>query len=244
MFRASAFGLLSGFGDSDFGFQANRSRDAKGRIEFACRSCHVRRVQTERVIVFVKAPRMGTVKTRIAQTAGAERACAIYRQMVDGIVENLSAFKEVQLRFTPDDARQEIQEWLRDGWSAQPQGSGELGERLDRAFQENFAEGLKRVAIIGSDCPEVGTSDVRAALSELKSHDLVVGPAVDGGYWLIGLRAPRSELFRDILWSSDQVLAQTLARAKTLGLRIQLLRILTDIDTEKDWNAYVRQSGV
>ena len=70
---------------------------------------------------------------------------------------------------------------------------------------------------------------------------LDVGPAVDGGYWLIGLRAPQPKLFEQISWSSDQVLGQTLQCARSLGLHIQLLRILTDIDTEEDWNAYVRQ---
>ena len=188
----------------------------------------------------MKAPQVGTVKTRIAETAGAERACAIYRQLVDRVLANIAPLKNVQLRFTPDDAADKIHPWLRTGWSAAAQGSGDLGERLHRAFQETFAEGTEGVVVIGSDCPEVGPSDVRAALKELKGHDIVLGPAVDGGYWLIALRAPHPELFSNITWSSDQVLAQTLARAKALGLRIQLLRILQDIDTEEDWNAYVR----
>jgi rSAM/selenodomain-associated transferase 1 len=117
-----------------------------------------------------------------------------------------------------------------------------LGERLHRAFSESFSEGAERIIIVGSDCPEIAAEDVRGALKELDSHDVVLGPAVDGGYWLIGLRAPHSELFREIPWSSDQVLAQTLRRARNLGLGVQLLRILADIDTEADWNAYVRET--
>jgi len=197
----------------------------------------------ERLIVFVKAPRPGVVKTRIARTAGAAKACAIYREMVEALLRNLHSLRTVQLRFAPDNARDEIAPWLRNGWTAEPQGEGDLGERLERAFADAFAGGSQRVVIIGSDCPEVKTADVRTAWKELKSHDLVVGPAVDGGYWLIGLRAQLPELFREIEWSSDHVLAQTLARAKSLGLRIQLLRILADIDTEVDWNAYVRERG-
>ncbi len=112
--------------------------------------------------------------------------------------------------------------------------------RLQRAFEKAFTAGVERAVIIGSDCPDAKSSDVRAAWKELKSSDLVVGPSLDGGYWLIGLRAPRAELFRGIPWSSDQVLGQTLARAKSAGLRIHLGRLLSDVDTEADWNAHVR----
>ncbi|HEY0552258.1 MAG TPA: TIGR04282 family arsenosugar biosynthesis glycosyltransferase, partial [Verrucomicrobiae bacterium] len=200
-------------------------------------------VSRELLIVFVKAPRPGTVKTRIARTAGAEWACAIYREMVETVLQKCASIRGAQLKFAPDDALDEIKPWLRNGWVAAPQGDGDLGERLQRAFAESFAGGAERVVIVGSDCPEVKSADIRAAWKELKSHDVVLGPAVDGGYWLIGLCAPRSELFRGIAWSSDQVLAQTLAQAKSIGLRIQLLRILSDIDTEEDWNAYVSETG-
>jgi rSAM/selenodomain-associated transferase 1 len=198
-------------------------------------------VRPEQLIVFVKAPRPGTVKTRIAQTAGAERACAIYRDLVATVLQRIFSIRGTQLRFAPDDAEEEIKPWLRDDWIAAPQGAGDLGERLQRAFAESFAAGAERVVIIGSDCPEAAAKDVRNAWKELKSHDVVIGPAVDGGYWLIGLREPRPELFRAIAWSSDQVLGQTLAQASALGLRVQLLRMLDDIDTEADWNAYVRE---
>lgn len=196
----------------------------------------------DQLIVFLKAPRPGTVKTRVAQTTGAERACSIYRELVETVLRKLSPLKEVELCFAPDDASSEIQPWLRPGWTARPQGEGDLGARLTRAFASTFADGAERVVIIGSDCPEVKTADIRAAWKELRTHDLVVGPAVDGGYWLIGLRTPQADLFRDISWSSDQVLAQTLAQARKQALRIQVLRILTDIDTEEDWNAYVSEN--
>lgn len=194
----------------------------------------------ERLIVFVKAPRPGEVKTRVAQTTGADRACDVYRQLVAILLKSLSPLREIELRFTPDDAAAEIEPWLRPGWVAVPQGDGDLGARLERAFTDAFAAGAERVVIVGSDCPDVKTSDVRMAWRELQTHDVAVGPAMDGGYWLIGLRAPQPELFREIPWSSDLVLGRTLERARTRGLKIQLLRILSDIDTEADWNAYVR----
>ncbi len=194
----------------------------------------------DKLIVLVKAPREGEVKTRLAATAGTRKACAVYRELVATVLQRNSALKTVELRFTPDDAGAEIQPWLRPGWTAQPQGDGDLGARMGRAFEASFAAGFERVVIIGSDCPAAGSADVRAAWKELKTHDVVLGPALDGGYWLIGLRAVHPPLFEGISWSSEAVLGQTLQRARALGLRIQLLRILADIDTEEDWNAYVQ----
>lgn len=212
-------------------------------VELLSRACNSLRVSKERLIIFVKAPRLGTVKTRIAQTVGPQRALSIYRELVETVLEGVRTVPNVQLQFSPDDALGDVQPWLRENWTARVQGDGDLGERMHRAFTDAFTSGAERVVIIGSDAPEVRTADIRAAWKELKSHDLVVGPAIDGGYWLIGLRAPQPELFREISWSSEQVLGQTLARAKSLGLKIQLLRILTDVDTEEDWNAYVRERG-
>lgn len=195
-------------------------------------------MNAEQLIVFVKAPRIGSVKTRLAKTLGPTEACDAYKQLVAAVLRGISGIKQTELRFSPDDAREEIAPWLREDWTAQPQGEGDLGARLTRAFAEAFARGAERVVIIGSDCADVKSSDIRTAWRELKNSQLVVGPALDGGYWLIGLRAPQPELFREITWSTDAVLGQTLQRAKSLGLRIQLLRILSDVDTEEDWRKF------
>jgi rSAM/selenodomain-associated transferase 1 len=198
-------------------------------------------MSNERLIVFVKAPRAGLVKTRIAQTAGDARAVEIHRELVESVFKALAPISGAEVRFAPDDAETEVRPWLRETWTLAPQGAGDLGERLARAFEAAFQAGMERVVIIGSDCPEVRTGDVRTAWKELRTHDVVVGPAVDGGYWLIGLRAPQPGLLEGIRWSSDEVLGQTLQRARALGLSIQLLRILSDVDTAADWDAYVRQ---
>jgi rSAM/selenodomain-associated transferase 1 len=163
--------------------------------------------------------------------------------MVETLLKNMGAMRTAELRFAPDDAEDEITPWLRNDWRAEPQGGGDLGERLARTFESAFASGAERVVIIGSDCPEVKSADIRTAWKELKTHDLVVGPAIDGGYWLIGMRQAHPQLFDGITWSSEKVLGETLQRARSLGLSIQLLRILSDIDTEEDWNAYVRERG-
>ena len=196
-------------------------------------------MQSERLIVFVKAPRTGCVKTRLARTIGDEAACAAYRRLVEMVLESVSDFRGVELRFAPDDAEAEIRSWLCPGWEARPQREGNLGERLQSAFADAFAAGATRVVIIGSDCPEVTGADVHEAWDQLRSADVVIGPAVDGGYWLIGLRQERPEIFSGITWSSENVLAETLQRARAAGLRIQLLRILADVDTEKDWRGFL-----
>ena len=248
----------------------------------------------QRLVISVKAPRAGHVKTRLAQTIGAEAACAAYRRLVELLLKNLAqggagraATGDVELRFTPDDALEEIQPWLREGWRSRPQGDGDLGERLKRACAEHFAEGCERLVIIGSDCPDVTAADIETAWALLALNpltgpsgtlptnrpnlrkvldcasplalweelppekrqrtgavqdaaapipgDLVLGPATDGGYWLIALRAPQPALFEGIPWSTDKVLAETLARAEKSGLTVSLLRELADVDTAEDW---------
>ena len=187
------------------------------------------------LIIFVKAPRVGAVKTRLGKSIGAEAACAAYRKMVAQLVARLSDQCEVILRFTPDDARAEIEPWLQPGWRAAPQGPGDLGARLMQSFAEAFAQGAQRVIVIGSDCPSVTSNDIEAAKQSLATHDVALGPARDGGYWLIGLRRSQDDLFEDMAWSTDTVLNETLRRADQAELRVQQLRELSDIDTAADW---------
>lgn len=191
------------------------------------------------LIVFLKAPRPGAVKTRLAKTLGAPTACGIYQHLVTLLLRKLASMPHVELRFTPDDARCEIEPWAQPNWRLEPQGPGDLGTRLHEAFTAGFQRGSQRVLAIGSDCPELEPSDLDAAWMALLSHDVVLGPARDGGYWLIGLRAATPELFEEISWGSDAVLSQTLERCRHNGLRFHLLRELEDIDTEEAWRRYL-----
>src|SRR5258706_8058090 len=103
------------------------------------------------LIVFVKAPRVGEVKTRLAKTIGAKAARDAYCRLVDSLFDNLSSLNEVQLRITPDDALDEVRHWQRDSsWTVRPQGGGDLGERLETAFADAFRCGARRVLVIGS----------------------------------------------------------------------------------------------
>ena len=188
-----------------------------------------------RAIIFVKAPRPGFVKTRLAASIGDEAACAAYRQMVKTILPKLTPLPHLEFRFTPDNAEVEISGWVRDGWTARPQGSGDLGERMQRAFAEANGPAI----IIGSDCPDIGMADISDAAASLINHDVVVGPATDGGYWLIGLGAPCPALFVGISWSTGDVSKETLAKAEAAGLSVHLLRELADVDTVEDWEKFL-----
>src|SRR5687767_4094941 len=191
------------------------------------------------LIVFVKAPRAGAVKTRLAASIGSDAACAAYKTLVEAVLRQVSSLDNVQLRFSPDDAEEEVRRWARGDWTLAPQGDGDLGERLNAVFADVFRSGVERVVIIGSDCPYVTDTDIVQAWDALESNDVAVGPACDGGYWLVGLReGSRPELFANIAWGTEAVLRQTLDAAKTQGLRVHLLRELRDIDTVEDWKAY------
>ena len=190
-----------------------------------------------RIIIFVKAPRPGFVKTRLAATIGNEAACAAYCQLTENVLAHLAPLPHLEIRFTPDDAEKEITQWLSDGWTTRPQGEGDLGERMHRAFIEAKGPAI----IIGSDCPQVELSDLRTAAKTLQAHDAVIGPATDGGYWLIGLNAPCPALFEGIEWSTGGVLQSTLAKADEAGLSVQLLRELGDVDTGADWERFMNK---
>jgi rSAM/selenodomain-associated transferase 1 len=192
-----------------------------------------------RLIIFAKAPILGGAKNRIATSVGTHRALEIYQSLLARISENLKCFPHVEVRITPDNSSRDFQIANGQSWDFRPQGGGNLGARLAFAFAEAFADKIERVVVIGSDCPEVSERDISLAWSALEISDIVLGPALDGGYWLIGLRKPCPNLFEQIDWSSDKVLEQTLSRAEVSGLSVHLLRELSDIDTIEDWQRYL-----
>ena len=198
----------------------------------------------EQLIIFVKAPRAGFVKTRLAMTVGADTALEAYLALVEVIRSNLAAIPGVDFHFTPDDGRDEITPWLQNDWTTSPQSDGDLGEKLDHAFKRAFDDGAKKVVIIGSDCPYVDADDIREAFDQLGAHDAVLGPAKDGGYWLVGLNAASPELFRGINWSTETVLEETMQKADVAGLSVASLRELSDVDNVADlmrfheWNSF------
>lgn len=197
--------------------------------------------RVDKLIIFARAPRLGQVKTRLAAEVGEQGALEIYHQLLATLFGNLREVKHVEIACTPVNAEEDFRALLPRGWNVRPQAEGELGVRLSAAFEAAFAQGARKVAILGSDCPYVTAGHVREAFASLNKADAVFGPATDGGYWLVGLKAAHPELFREIPWSTPDVLARSLAAAKGLGLKIDLLEILSDVDTKADWQGFLKQ---
>ena len=195
---------------------------------------------TRRLIIFVRAPRLGEVKTRLAAAMGADEALAAYRVLVQTVLTSLAPLAPVEVHYTPGNAADEVRSWVPPRWLLRAQGPGDLGARMDLAFTEALAGGAERVALIGSDCPAITVQDIEDAWAALTDHDLVLGPATDGGYWLIALKRAQPALFQGMPWSTSAVLRETLARAVHAGLSVGLLRELADVDTEEDWLRFTR----
>ncbi len=197
-------------------------------------------LRPERLLVFLKVPRLGKVKTRIAAQVGDLLALEFYQQILRATLEAIDAIPEVELRFAPDEAIDEASLLLRPNWTAVPQGGGNLGDRLARATEFAFKAGYRKVVVIGSDCPEITAQDIFDAFAALEKADLVLGPAKDGGYWLLGLRQPCPLLFQAIPWSTAAVFTETCRRATEAGLQPVLLRELSDIDTLENWRQWLK----
>ena len=187
------------------------------------------------LLIFAKAPRPGAVKTRLARTLGNERAAALYRRMGRLVIDRVAdAPATVTVCYTPDGAEEEVREWLGLGVARHwPQGSGDLGVRMSRMFDRAF-ESSGRAIVIGTDAPAVDEKTIRRALQALDSADVVLGPSRDGGYYLLGLRRPRPELFTGIRWSTGSVMSETVERARASGLDVTFLEVESDIDTAAD----------
>jgi rSAM/selenodomain-associated transferase 1 len=197
------------------------------------------------ILVFVRAPEAGRVKTRLAAEIGDEAALRIYRRLAEHAVAEaraLGAEAAVRIHYTPAEGGEMVRGWLGGDAAYLPQGDGDLGARMRTAFEAAFAAGHPRVLIVGSDLPELSAEVLRRALRLLDAHPAVVGPAADGGYYLLGLREMVPGVFDGIAWSTGEVLAATLTRLRAAGCEPALLETLRDVDVAADlppgWRAW------
>lgn len=193
---------------------------------------------TEHLIVFTRYPEPGKTKTRLIPALGPEGAAKLQRQMTQATLAEakhlqLQRSAQVEVYFTgaPLSA---MTAWLGTEFTYRPQPQGDLGQRLEMAFSGAFTAGMQRVIAIGIDCPDLKAEILVQAFEHLAQQDLVLGPALDGGYYLIGLRRLIPELFQNIAWSTAAVLQQTTQIAQRLGLAIAYLPPLSDIDRPED----------
>lgn len=191
--------------------------------------------QPPTLLLFLKAPRAGEVKTRLAADIGPEKALAVYRGLAEQQARRLPADWPLEVHYTPSDARAEMERWLGHGLSFFAQARGDLGERLGVAARGAFATGARSVICLGADCPALDGARLRGAARALEDGaDIVFGPADDGGYYLVGMNRAETAVFTGIPWSTQATLAVSLAAAKRSGLKIKLLERLSDIDTAAD----------
>jgi len=188
-----------------------------------------------RLALFARRPRTGEVKTRLSPAVPSPIACDLHRAMIeDALAAAAGAEADERILYWTGAAEGRDSTALPAEVRERDQRGGHLGERLEHAFDELIASPGDRAVIFGADCPALDSDALAAAFDALDSHDLALGPAHDGGYYLVGLRKRAPELFRDIEWSTSRVLEQTLARASRAGLIAAVLPALDDLDTPED----------
>ncbi len=208
------------------------------------------------LIVFLKYPTPGQVKTRLARDIGSERACFIYQSLAEHVIKHIipknQRTYDVRIFFTPADKANEIKAWLKPFLNIIPgddtqfisQEGNDLGERMSTAFQkilqryprknEDKRFSSHHAIIIGTDCPEIDAELIESAFEVLKEKDVVIGPCKDGGYYLIGMARYIPELFVDIEWSTSRVFDQTMEKMQKNNLSCGILKTLSDIDRIED----------
>jgi rSAM/selenodomain-associated transferase 1 len=202
------------------------------------------------LVVVAKAPVPGQVKTRLIPPLTSAEAADLYRCFLEDRIIAMNSLRGVDLAiaYTPSDARGMFVPFSRNEFSLFSQKGKDLGERLSRIFEEKLADGYDAVSIIDSDSPDLPPSTVQESFERLLSDqaDVVFGPCHDGGYYLVGMRKPHPQLFCDIPWSTETVLANTLETAKKMGLKTNLLPRWNDLDTFEDllvfYNKYKTRS--
>ncbi len=202
----------------------------------------------DRLIIFTRYPDPGMTKTRLIPALGPEGAANLHRRMSEHTLAWARLLQthspvSVEVRYAGRDANL-LRQWLGPDFFYRDQGKGDLGERMVRAIAEAFQSGGERIILVGTDCPGLTDGLVRTAFASLVRNDLVLGPAKDGGYYLIGVRRVIPQLFSEIPWGTSEVLEKTLRIADQMQLRVFLLEPLDDVDRPSDlpvWEGFMRR---
>jgi rSAM/selenodomain-associated transferase 1 len=191
------------------------------------------------LVVFLKHPAPGAVKTRLAAAIGPVAAAELYRALAEHVLASTTPEPgdyERLVFFDPKEAHDQMRAWL-PAVRLVAQAGGDLGARLADATARAFARGASRVAVVGTDAPRLARDTVVSALDALDAADVAIGPSADGGYYLLALRQAQPELFGGIAWSTPSVAAETRARASAAALVVHELPVLRDVDTLEDVRA-------
>ena len=190
-------------------------------------------LSTTALVIFVRNPILGQVKTRLAKDIGDELALAIYLQLLQHTLKITRGLSFRKFIYYADEVS-DYDLWSVPGYTKRKQNGTDLGERMLNSFKELFEQSFNRIIIIGSDCLQLQTENLQEAVALLESNVAVMGPASDGGYYLLGLTKLYPELFVNKPWSTDQVFAKTIDDFNNLGISYALLEELSDIDDITD----------
>jgi len=196
------------------------------------------------VILFVKLPEKGRVKSRLAQRMDEDLVLRLYENMVLDTIDLLTRGRfPFRVCFTPPGARDRMMEWLGRGYRAFPQIGDDLGDRMENAFEHVFSEGVEDALLIGSDIPGLTTEVMDEAFIALQKNEAIIGPAGDGGYYLIGFKKGSFEpvIFHDMVWSTKTVFRETMDKLHNASLKVHILPELTDVDTVEDLKTLMSQ---
>ncbi len=196
------------------------------------------------LIIFAKYPREGEVKTRLAATLGFKKATEFSRVCAEHVFSELRAVKSctAHIFYGGESDGENMKKWCGGGFEYTAQYGGDLGARMENAFKKVFKNGAKKVVIIGTDAPDISAEIIEDAFKKLDESDVVIGPAFDGGYYLLGMKKIYGELFKNVAWSTDSVFKSTMEIAQQNNLSVAVLKTLQDIDTEDDLKSWLKNS--
>ena len=198
-----------------------------------------------RVLLFLRAPELGRVKTRLEKKMDAATVLRLYRCFVRDILETLTiGGYDLLVFFTPPHRGSAVQAWLGETVPIQAQTGKTLGDKMRNAFSDVFATDVDEAVLMGSDLPDFDSRIMDASFESPKKKDLVIGPAEDGGYYLIGFRkhAFNTDLFSGIDWGTASVFSKTMGKIVAAGLNCHVLPSRQDIDTHEDLVAFYHRS--
>ena len=185
------------------------------------------------LLIFMRYPEKGKVKTRLARSVGEEKALEVYKALLDHTFEMANMAAADKAVFMVDQVR-EYQPMVQYHFPIFLQRGSDLGERMQKAFEQAFEQGYQKVVIMGSDCPGITEDILNEAFFQLGDKDAVIGPAEDGGYYLLGLKKMIPELFSNKTWSTENVMLDTLIDLQNAEATYAFLPTLRDIDTVDD----------
>jgi rSAM/selenodomain-associated transferase 1 len=185
------------------------------------------------LLVFTKNAVLGEVKTRLASDIGNEEALRVHQALVERTVLKVNQCNCDKVVYYSNEI-EASSIFFENGYRQEVQSEGDLGERMQQAFSKEFANGYRSIVIIGTDCPEIDEASISLAFTHLEEKDVILGPAHDGGYYLLGLSALHNALFDDIAWGTSKVFQSTVDRVHKLSLSLSLTAKKQDIDTLDD----------